>query len=525
MRHLIPLGMLLLAAAPLVGQDRSRSPHGELALECRTCHKSEGWTPVAISKTFDHAKFGFVLAGAHQTATCRACHESLDFKGVQTQCTACHLDIHRGELGADCGRCHTSRSFLDHDVMIRAHQLTRFPLVGSHLATDCTACHAPAGQGRLQFVSTNTDCVSCHQADYDRTTSPDHRATGYSTDCVNCHQVVPGFAGAFFSHVQFPLTAVHAGLPCTQCHKPGTLPNSTPNTCAGCHGPGGIIADVYTTTTAPPHAASNLSLTCTNCHQLLPAWANATFDHTALTTFPLTASAHLATTCASCHTTQWKGLATTCTPCHQQVFVAQKDPDHVAAGFATAVCTPCHTYTAATTTFAGGTYDHTANTTFPLTGAHIGVDCARCHTTAVYRGLAVACVSCHLADYNGTTNPNHAAAAFPQTCDNCHKVVAGWTGATGGHTAAVTISSSHGNAQCSDCHSSPTDFSVFQCYSACHHTAANTDHNHTCSPKGTSSCSAAGYFIRNGTTYVPNSVGPGPGSSACYTCHPRGSAG
>ena len=31
--------------------------------------------------------------------------------------------------------------------MVRAHQLTRFPLTGSHLAVDCTACHQPTGKG------------------------------------------------------------------------------------------------------------------------------------------------------------------------------------------------------------------------------------------------------------------------------------------------------------------------------------------------------------------------------------------
>jgi len=84
MRHFILLlGLALpVVAAPLEAQERTRSPHGDLRMTCTTCHVSSGWTPIRVAKTFDHAKFGFALAGAHSTATCRACHQALDFKGA-----------------------------------------------------------------------------------------------------------------------------------------------------------------------------------------------------------------------------------------------------------------------------------------------------------------------------------------------------------------------------------------------------------------------------------------------------------
>ncbi len=83
----------------------------------------------------------------------------------------------------------------------------------------------------------------------------------------------------------------------------------------------------------------------------------------------------------------------------------------------------CHT----TVNWSGATFNHTTQTTFPLTGAHIAVPCATCHVNNVFAGLSTACISCHLKDWQGTTNPNHAAAAFPQTCDTCHTTT-NWLG-------------------------------------------------------------------------------------------------
>ena len=96
MRSLYLLTSLLLVTASLAAQERTQSPHGKLSLECAACHRSDGWTPVQISKKFDHSKFGFPLVGAHTTTNCRACRQGLDFKGTSTTCASCHQDTHRG---------------------------------------------------------------------------------------------------------------------------------------------------------------------------------------------------------------------------------------------------------------------------------------------------------------------------------------------------------------------------------------------------------------------------------------------
>ena len=59
------------------------------------------------------------------------------FNEVDPACVSCHQDVHQGELGTDCGRCHTERSFIEGAQMQRVHQLTRFPLRGTHASLDC----------------------------------------------------------------------------------------------------------------------------------------------------------------------------------------------------------------------------------------------------------------------------------------------------------------------------------------------------------------------------------------------------
>jgi hypothetical protein len=65
---------------------------------------------------FDHdLQTEFPLAGAHVTVNCDDCHRSpLErIKAIDRSCRTCHRshDVHDGEFGTDCGRCHTADSF------------------------------------------------------------------------------------------------------------------------------------------------------------------------------------------------------------------------------------------------------------------------------------------------------------------------------------------------------------------------------------------------------------------------------
>jgi hypothetical protein len=191
----------------------------------------------------------------------------------------------------------------------------------------------------------------------------------------------------------------------------------------------------------------------------------------------------------------YKGKPTACVSCHQVDYTATTNPPHQAAGFAT-TCANCHT----TATWAGAVFNHNA-TQFPLTGKHVAATCRQCHASGVYNGLPTTCVSCHLADYNGTTNPNHLAARFPTDCASCH-TTAGWPGATFDHDAQFfpVYSGKHLRqwTACSDCHTNSSSYAVFTCLSCHEHNQVDMDDKHK---------NMSGYQYQ---------------SQACLTCHPRG---
>jgi hypothetical protein len=223
----LALAALALAPAPCAaaaGQAEPPYPHGSYVEECGLCHGAEGWRPARVSPKFDHARF-FRLDGAHRTASCSACHTSLKFneENTRTECAACHMDVHIGEFGQACGRCHTARSFIDPMRMKRAHNLTRFPLLGAHFAADCESCHALQPQGHLRYVNLRTDCAACHLEDYLATTNPNHQTGGFPQDCTVCHVQIAWMPARIQNHDAqfFPIySGTHRGkwTSCADCH-------------------------------------------------------------------------------------------------------------------------------------------------------------------------------------------------------------------------------------------------------------------------------------------------------------------
>jgi hypothetical protein len=408
----LPLAALAVAtdAAKKPARAPGENPHGDFAEDCELCHRADAWLPARPTRRFDHSKSGFPLEGAHAATACVACHGSLDFTQQQAMaCASCHEDPHRGEMGTDCQRCHSARSFLDQARLRRLHQETRFPLNGGHAGLDCETCHRPAAQGQLRFVGTRAGCVECHMDAFRGATQPDHAGGGFSTECAVCHSPL-GWTPARFDHARsgFPLTGAHRGVTCATCHA------------------GGV----------------------------------------------------------------YRGLSKDCVSCHRADYDGTTDPAHAAAGFPV-TCASCHN----TTSFSGASFSH-AGTGFPLTGAHASQACAACHGDGVYAGKSTLCVSCHRTAYDGTTNPPHATTGFPTTCQDCHSTVQ-WAGATFNHDATYfRIYSGAHRARwdaCSDCHTAPSNYAQFTCLTC--HTRSSTDAEH----QG-----------RNGYSYV---------SSACYTCH------
>ena len=433
---------LLLGGSSRTGAAQAQapaSPHGALAVPCADCHAAASWRPARISERFQHARHGFPLEGAHASATCGSCHQSLDFRNTPTACASCHKDVHLGELGASCNRCHATRSFTERADLFRAHQQSRFPLEGPHAAVDCQSCHPPAPAGGLTWLNRPTACEACHATTMTAVSNPDHRAAGFTTNCTACHTRA-GWSGGRFDHAttRFALQGAHTAASCVDCHA-NKVYRGHEGTCVACH-----QAD-FAAAQFPPHAASGFPADCLVCHAGPVSWKGASFDH-GRTGFALT-GAHQATTCADCHDDQvYAGKSITCASCHQADYDRALVPNHQASGFPN-TCTNCH----GTAGWAGAQFDHSV-TRFALTGGHASVTCMTCHADGVWRGRSLECASCHRDEYDRVTNPNHQAARFPTDCTTCHTTVA-WHGAAFDHTRSqFPLTGAHVAASCASCH-------------------------------------------------------------------------
>ncbi|OGU79211.1 MAG: hypothetical protein A2279_12440 [Stygiobacter sp. RIFOXYA12_FULL_38_9] len=420
--------------------------------DCKQCHTPVDWKTI----NFNHSTTKFPLLGSHTTVKCGLCHTTT-LTGTPTTCYSCHQakyssapeHVAKG-YPQTCEQCHNTTNW---SSVTFNHAATKFPLLGSHTTVKCNSCHTTV------FAGTPTECVSCHQANF--TAAPNHTAQNYSQDCKQCHTPVD-WKTINFNHstTKFPLLGSHTTVKCNSCHT--TTLTGTPTTCYSCH--------QAKFTAAPNHVAQGYPQTCEQCHNTTD-WKSVTFNH-ATTKFPLT-GAHVSVICNSCHSKGYVGTPTDCYSCHQAKYTSA--PEHVAKSYPTD-CKVCHT----TTTWQGAVFNH-STTAFPLTGAHISVTCASCHTTT-FKGTPTACSSCHTTKYQSTTNPNHALINIPVTCEQCHTTNPGWKPATFPiHNNYYQILGAHLQIanQCSNCHAGNYNTKHSGCVS-CHLTQYNqvTNPNH-----------------------------------------------
>ncbi len=428
---------------------------------CSNCHGTVQW----LGAVFDHSKTNFPLTGGHSARSCNDCHADGVYAGRSLECVSCHQKDYAGTsnpphgaagFSTTCQGCHSTVNWTGGAF---DHTKTQFPLTGAHLTASCSGCH---GDG--VYKGKPTTCLSCHQADFAKTTNPPHSTLGFPGTCETCH-TTGAWNGAVFDHAKtlFPLTGGHVAASCNDCHASGVY-KGLPTACVSCH------QTDYNNTTNPKHSTSGFGTTCTSCHTTTQ-WLGAVFNHSA-TAFPLT-GAHQTATCLDCHASGvYKGLPTACASCHQNDYNATTNPHHAAAGFTT-LCATCHT----TTKWPGATFDHNT-TSFPLTGAHIARTCLDCHADKVYNGKPVACVSCHQTDYNNTTNPKHSTSGFSTTCETCHTTTQ-WPGAVFNHSAtAFPLTGAHLTATCLDCHASGVYKGLSTACASCH----QTDYDATTNP-------------------------------------------
>jgi hypothetical protein len=240
---------------------------------------------------------------------------------------------------------------------------------------------------------------------------------------------------------RFPLVGVHATAQCDACHK---------NAAAGRFE--GLSTDCYSCHQADfanpvlDHRKLGFPTTCQACHSM-DTWLGAKFDHGKFTGFVLSGT-HATLDCTACHVGgKFVGTPATCFGCHASDFNGTTNPSHVKAAFPHD-CALCHT----TVSWANATFNHAQFTSFPLTGAHATVPCEQCHVNNNYNLSSTACSSCHMGNFNSTTNPNHVAAGFPTDCSICHSTAA-WQPATFNHASTgFALTGAHATLQCVSCH-------------------------------------------------------------------------
>ncbi len=410
--------------------DQQRGHRGRYGAKCESCHNDKSWKQI----TFDHdVATRYALKGGHRQATCASCHV-LDKGGTiyedkpSTRCVACHRGDdqqkgHRGELGEKCESCHDERAWKSSGF---DHDRSTFPLRDKHRSVRCEACHAGGVSGAGASIRVDRACIACHRKD-DR--EKGHRGE-LGEKCENCHDA-RDWKGSGFDHDRsdFPLLDKHRGVKCEACHVGGVSgPGArirVERTCFACHRPDD----------QKKGHRGRYGEKCESCHSER-GWTETRFDHDRDTRYPLRGG-HGRAKCDACHLPE-KGvitsakLDTACIACHR------KDDSH--KGQLGAKCESCHDESR----WKGKPFNHNL-ARFPLTGSHVGVECAKCHKTPAYRDASSRCYACH-------EKEDKHEGRFGSRCETCH-YTGTWKSWDFDHARTrFPLDGAHRKLQCDLCH-------------------------------------------------------------------------
>ncbi len=468
----------------------------DFSTNCTDCHTtSPGWAPAEFSQ--HDAQFFPVYSGKHggEWASCTDCHTSPGNYQVFS-CIDCHEHNksdtdgeHDGEVSGyvyesiACFECHPTG---DSEGSFN-HSVSNFPLTGAHTDTQCSDCHTDG------YAGTPMNCSACHIENFNQSTNPNHQEIGLEITCEDCHTTQPGWSPAQFQvhNDYYPLTGAHTdnSVDCATCHNNDYT--NTPNQCVGCH------EQNYNQSTNPNHTEVGFSQNCDECHTTNPGWNPAVYLSNA-DSYPLTGEHQtIESDCNSCHNGDYQNTPDQCVGCHLDNFNNATNPNHNDVGFSQ-TCDECHTTNPG---WSPATFVNHSDY-WVISGAHINIasDCDACHQ-GNYDNTPNECVGCHLDDYNATTNPPHQSAQFSTDCLTCHTDNA-WTPSTFDHdNDYFPIYSGKHNGEwslCSECHTVPSDYSIFSCIDCHEHNKADTDGEHN---------EVSGYVYE---------------STACLDCHPTG---
>ena len=340
--------------------------------DCQECHSARGWGPGG----FEHPSFA--LTGAHDSASCAACHAGNLFSGLTQDCYACHATEFESSREPD----HVELDF----------------------STECNLCHDTIRWQGAPFVHTGIerDCVRCHLIDFERTSEPDHEAQQLSLECQQCHGTRSWTFG--FDH-----GALTSG--CDQCHLPE-----------------------YVSARKPDHAAAGYPKRCEECH-LLRSWHGAHFGHEGVgeSCLPCHLEDYLATSapphaasgypdqCVACHETRgWRAsairheqLSDDCFSCHVQDFQHTSNPSHEGLGYSHD-CTLCHS----TRDWRALDFQHD----FPIEIEPHLLACSDCHLKT-QSFVSFSCTHCHAHRKNYMASVHKRVRSYAwlsSACYHCH---------------------------------------------------------------------------------------------------------
>ena len=433
--------------------------------DCTHCHTDHYGKDFNIVKwetsasEFDHRQTGYPLTGKHAGLACNRCHNAQrvlkgERAGIQVkdlnhtylglsaqQCTTCHVDVHRGQLGADCGRCHSLEGWKPAGGF--DHSQTRYPLTGLHEKVACAQCHRSHTEDTKVVVQYKDvpfgSCTECHK-------DPHHAA--FAAACSTCH-VTSGWKSvrteAGFDHdkTAFPLHGAHIKTGCNDCHKGSDFKRPVAHAkCEDCHTP-------------DPHKGQFAGQDCDRCHNedaFKPSLF--TVSRHQQSAYPLEGK-HLTVECGKCHIprgkdTVYKVAYQKCMDCHKDAHAGQ----FAGAPYGNK-CESCHTlngFRPSTFTLARHQETH-----FQLSGGHAATACAECHKSPVdsyppgparYHFDSMTCISCHQDPHRGDTAGNSK-----QGCELCHNVRS-WkeTAAFDHSTTKFELLGAHRAVGCLECH-------------------------------------------------------------------------
>jgi hypothetical protein len=435
---------------------------GRLGQNCLQCHNFVDWK---AAKQFDHSKTRFPLTGLHAQVVCEKCHvaggpeKKPQFTGIPFgKCSDCHKDPHRGAFVPSCETCHTTAGWRR---ILPAHEFdhskTRYPLLGKHAQVDCLKCHAG---GDFKRPVAFAKCSDCHTPDPHGGQFRERTDKG---ECSACHNV-DGFKPSLFGVKEHAATAYalegkHASVACAKCHIPA-------GTATRYNLPFARCLDCHTDAHQGQFSGAPFANRCEACHTV-SGFQPSTFT-IALhqkSRYPLQ-GAHLAVACSDCHSIKKAQVVAkvapyrfedrTCTGCHRDPHhgefkeqMARRRPNGTALG-----CEACHSVKSWTDLLS---FDH-SKTPFPLTGAHVKVNCEGCHKPTAtgasveqisFKTAHTQCSACHQDAHAG----QFAKAGLSEDCAKCHNTIA-WKPSLFDHERGSTFSlkGAHKNVSCDLCH-------------------------------------------------------------------------